>query len=247
MILEQLRIENFCLFRGSQTFELAPVTVRGKLRPITLFGGMNGGGKTTLLDAIQLALYGNRARCSKRGTLSYDEFLKRSTHQGSTRAKTAGVTVSFRHVLNGEGHLYDVRRHWHLGDGRVKEELRVSCDGLPDAWLTDNWSQLVEELFPLEISQLFFFDAEKIRTLAEEENRGQALGIAIKTLLGLDIVERLIADSLVLKARIIKRVGSQTEGDPVSSLEVDLNERHHRLDKLRAADSITSRYAFGIV
>jgi DNA sulfur modification protein DndD len=66
MILEQLTLLNFCLFAGTQTFDLTPVRRNGKHLPIILFGGINGGGKTTLLDAIQLALYGPRARCSKR-------------------------------------------------------------------------------------------------------------------------------------------------------------------------------------
>ena len=66
MILEQLTVRNFCLYRGEQVFDLTPVTAGGRHRPIVLFGGINGGGKTTLLDAIQLALYGSRARCSKR-------------------------------------------------------------------------------------------------------------------------------------------------------------------------------------
>ena len=66
MILEQLTVRNFCLYRGEQTFDLTPVTAGGRHRPIVLIGGINGGGKTTLLDAIQLALYGNRARCSNR-------------------------------------------------------------------------------------------------------------------------------------------------------------------------------------
>lgn len=54
MILDHIVIENFGAFRGRQEAELT--TSPG--RPIVLFGGMNGGGKTTLLDAIQLAFYG---------------------------------------------------------------------------------------------------------------------------------------------------------------------------------------------
>ena len=91
MILEQLTVRNFCLYKGEQTFDLTPVTAGGKHRPIVLFGGINGGGKTTLLDAIQLALYGNRARCSKRADLSYEEFLRASIHLGTLDGERAGV------------------------------------------------------------------------------------------------------------------------------------------------------------
>ena len=58
---------------------------------------------------------------------------------------------------------FEVRRSWHVREGRVREILSVFKDGVHDAWYSDNWAQQVEELVPLEISGLFFFDAEKIR------------------------------------------------------------------------------------
>ncbi len=203
MILQQLTVRNFCLFRGEQVFTLTPGRRSGKHLPIILFGGINGGGKTTLLDAIQLALYGGRARCSKRTNLSYDDFLRESIHHGVNGGERAGVELSFQHTADGEDHLFDVRRTWTVTDGRVREELRVYQDGLHDPWLSDHWPQLVEDLLPLDISQLFFFDAEKIRSLAEDESSSKALGAAIKSLLGLDIVERLITDSTVLPALML--------------------------------------------
>jgi DNA sulfur modification protein DndD len=61
---------------------------------------------------------------------------------------------------------------------------------------------------PVEFATLvFFFDAEKIRTLAEDETSSQVLGAAVKSLLGLDVVERLIADAAVVQARIAGREG----------------------------------------
>src|SRR5437868_6836873 len=125
MILEQLTVRNFCLYRGEQTFDLTPVTTGTKHRPIVLFGGINGGGKTTLLDAIQLALYGPRARCSKRNGLPYDEFLRLSVHRAAPPASRAGVMLTFRYAVDGQEHLYDVRRFWTVEDGRVHEDLRV--------------------------------------------------------------------------------------------------------------------------
>ena len=50
MILERLTLRNFCLFHGNQVFDLTPGRRNGLHRPIVLFGGINGGGKTTLLD-----------------------------------------------------------------------------------------------------------------------------------------------------------------------------------------------------
>lgn len=234
MILEQLTLRNFCLFSGEQVFTLTPGQRNGKHLPIILFGGINGGGKTTLLDAIQLALYGGRARCSKRSTLSYEAFLQESIHHGVNGGKSAGVSLSFRYAADGAEHLYDVYRTWKVAEGRVREDLRVFQDGLPDQWLSDNWPQLVEDLFPLDISQLFFFDAEKIRTLAEDESSSKALGAAIKSLLGLDIVERLITDSTVLQTRLAKKAGSPEHQSQVGELERLLKEHQVGLDALNA-------------
>src|SRR5712691_3468734 len=121
MILEQLTVRNFCLFRGEQVFDLTPGRRNGRHLPIVLFGGINGGGKTTLLDAIQLALYGARAKCSKRANLSYEDFLRESIHHGAQGGVAAGVNLSFRHAADGEEHLYDVCRSWKISDGRLRE------------------------------------------------------------------------------------------------------------------------------
>jgi DNA sulfur modification protein DndD len=184
MILRELRLTNFGLFRGKQKFDLSPGRRNDTSKPIVLFGGMNGGGKTTLFDGLQLALYGSRARCSKRAGRSYDEFLRDSINNGVAPETGAEVALCFSIATNGVPAEYEVRRKWQVSDGRVKETVVVLRDGVPDSSLMRQWSQLVEELIPLEISQLFFFDAEKIRALAEDASSSQTLGAAIKTLLG---------------------------------------------------------------
>jgi DNA sulfur modification protein DndD len=90
----------------------------------------------------------------------------------------------------------------------------------------------VEEIVPLEISQLFFFDAEKIRTLTEDETSSQALGAAIKSLLGLDIVERLIADTAVIQARQAKEGATAGHREKVEVLEREAQELSDRIRRL---------------
>jgi DNA sulfur modification protein DndD len=236
MILEHVTLRNFCLYRGEQTFDLTPVPSprNAGVRPIVLFGGTNGAGKTTLLDAIQLALYGTRARCSKRVNLAYDEFLRQSIHHGVGVTEGAAVALSFRHVADSEEHVYEVRRSWTAQGRKVREELQVSLDGLPDRWHSEHWGQLVEDFFPLEVSQLFFFDAEKIRSLAEDETSSQVLGTAVKSLLGLDIAERLIADAVVLEKQLAaKGAEAAKPREDRADLEREVERLRAEIDVLR--------------
>jgi len=57
MIIKQLTLENFGIYHGKHCIDLS--VEDGK--PIILFGALNGGGKTTFLDALQLVLYGKHA------------------------------------------------------------------------------------------------------------------------------------------------------------------------------------------
>jgi DNA sulfur modification protein DndD len=233
MILQQLTLRDFGLFRGRQVLDLSPGQASRRGKPIVLFGGVNGAGKTTILDAIQLVLYGARARCSKRFNLPYDEFLAQSTHRGKDATATgAEILLLFHTVAEGRDAYFEVRRSWHVREGRVREILTVFRDGVFDTWYTENWAQQVEELVPLEISQLFFFDAEKIRSLTEDETSSQALGVAIRSLLGLDIVERLIADTTVIQARQAKEGASAGHREKVEALEKQARELRDQAGRL---------------
>ncbi len=236
MILEHVTLRDFCLFRGEQTFDLTPLPAprNAGSRAIVLFGGVNGAGKTTLLDAIQLALYGTRARCSKRAGLAYDEFLRKSIHHGVSESDGAGISLAFRYASGGEEHVYDVRRSWNVQGNKVREELRVFLDGVLDRWHSEHWNQLVEDFFPLEVSQLFFFDAEKIRSLAEDETSSQVLGSAVKSLLGLDVAERLIADAAVVEANSAKKEEATRSRDDRAELEEEVSALAIELETMKA-------------
>jgi|ERR1035437_468747 DNA sulfur modification protein DndD len=58
MILKQVILHNYTAFEGTQELVLTP---SGKVEQnIVLIGAMNGSGKTSLLDAVKLCLYGER-------------------------------------------------------------------------------------------------------------------------------------------------------------------------------------------
>ncbi len=236
MILEELRLHNFCLYRGDHAFNLRPSRGAAGACPIVLFGGMNGAGKTTVLDAVQLALYGSRARCANRIGKSYEEYLRECVHRGIDLGDGASVAISFRYIADGAEHRYEVTRDWSVRDKSVREHVRVIKDNNPDQLLSENWNDFVEELIPLGISQLFFFDAEKIRFLADDETDTAALGVAIKSLLGLDLAERLIADAAIVERRLSESILSHKNDDKLQELE-----RTHRAKCAEIADAMAER------
>ena len=61
MIIKKLVLHNFRVFRGTHEIDLAPRKDNKNPKPIVLFGGLNGAGKTSILTAVRFALYGRLA------------------------------------------------------------------------------------------------------------------------------------------------------------------------------------------
>src|SRR5262249_6523329 len=156
-IIDSVVLKDFGVYARLQSFKLTPPN---KEQPIILFGGMNGGGKTTFLDAIQLALYGPRARCSGRGKLGYRDYLRSMIHRGSYPTKDASVEIQFRRSINGQLQHYRVTRSWHENSKGIDERLIVNRDGEADPLLSEHWEEYIESFIPSGIAHLFFFDAE---------------------------------------------------------------------------------------
>ena len=58
MHFTKIVLHNFGLYKGTHILNLSP---QQGIKNITLIGGLNGRGKTTILDAVFIAFYGNRA------------------------------------------------------------------------------------------------------------------------------------------------------------------------------------------
>jgi DNA sulfur modification protein DndD len=228
MIFDEIILKDFGVYGGKQSAILTPQ----ENRPIVLFGGLNGGGKTTLLDAVQLAFYGANARTSNRGKLPYKDYLARTIHRGADTGDGASITIRFRRVIDGMTRHFELVRSWRQGVKGIEEFVEVSCDGERDAVLSEHWAEYIEGYLPSGVAHLFFFDAEQIKELAEGEHATQILGAAIHSLLGLDLVDRLDADLRVLERR------KKAEGlDPVAAArleecKVELRQAHHELENL---------------
>ena len=221
MIFLELVLQNFGPYCGRQVINFRPELDRHP-RPIILLGGMNGGGKTTLMDAIRLALYGHRAQCSTRSNLSYSEFLTQSVNRHTPTGEPTCIELAFEHILNNVQVQFRIKRTWTKNPKGGKDILGVLIDDWPDTALAQIWDERIEDFLPLGISNLFLFDGEQVKELADQDVPPPVVVEAIRALLGLELAERLSVDIDILVNRKRKALADAQELVTLEEIEQKL-------------------------
>lgn len=239
MLIHTIILENVGLYSGYHEVDVSPVDGAGVSKPIILVGGMNGAGKTTLLESVKLCLYGKLALGSRTKQTDYDQHLLSLIHRpkdgGAPHEAAVGLDFSFS--VKGVPTRYRVTRRWaRVGTTlKVNEHLDLVQDGKPLEDLEGEfWQDFVNDLLPPGLSELFFFDGEKIQDLADETD-GRQFAASVESLLGLDLVDRIQTDlSLFLRRNVARRDGST--GLAIAELESQL--RHKNKERADVANDI---------
>ena len=191
MILQELTLENIGVFKGIQSLDF---TTNGSKQPITLVGALNGGGKTTILQALQLALFGNKTKNVLPRSMSYKNYIRSRIINEDIKANdVARITLTFNTIEFGQPVEYRLERSWKKTKD-CKEHFEVYVDDKYSPQHVDNWNQEIDKILPPNIAKLFFYDGEQIEMMADPEQSAHILKEGIYSLLGIDIVETLQAD-----------------------------------------------------
>lgn len=188
MYFSKIVLNNFGIYKGEHCITLHNQNGR---RNITLVGGMNGRGKTTILDAVFLCLYGRKATEYITGKKeAYASVLQDHINKSAPDQRTY-ITLEF--ALDDEtSSVISITRAWKKAGKRIDTTLDVLKDGLRDEYLSENWEYYVEELIPFGIAKFFFFDNEKISQIADDEAFDKVKD-SIKSVMGVTTIESLCA------------------------------------------------------
>ena len=239
MRLLSFELHNFGAYGAEVRFEFVR---EGRDLPIVLVGGQNGAGKTTLLEGLRLCLYGRRAFADGVSQSKYRAHLAERINRGDgsdARPRAARLVLAFEYTERGVTSEYLVTRRWWLtGDPgqaeRLQERVELHKDGVEFEGLEDeHWADFVDDLVPLGVSQLFFFDGEKIQALAEDETADTSLATAIKMMLGLDLVEKLRADLAHYRHQQLRQRATGDDATALNDADKHLIAATRRLEELR--------------
>lgn len=245
MIIKKLVLHNFRVFNGTHEIYLAPQSNIQNQTPVILIGGLNGAGKTSILTAIRYALHGRLAFDGIHQNRDYIAHISTLINYGmdeATRPTEAYIELTFTYNKDGEESEFTVVRSWQR---EKNDNLALKQNGTPLKELNYEQCQgFLNELVPPGVADLFFFDGEKISALAEDSS-GALLKTAVKRLLGLDVIERLITDlTIYLKRQNSLRLES-TDKVKLSELEAESDRLRLSVEQFRfAADLVKNRLDF---
>lgn len=185
MLIQKIKISNFKTYLSLDL----DLTVDDD-RPIILIGGSNGGGKTTLFEAISGALYGLKIE-------SKEHFMELLNQGTINKVKPEiSLQITFVGKVLGQQQKYILKRIYQLNpQGRPLESVSLNMNGNMYVYGTmtapkervraeQEISKIIKANLPQELSQYFLFDAMQSSELLKKNVFQQTIRDNFENVLG---------------------------------------------------------------
>lgn len=226
-------------------------------QPIILIGGMNGGGKTTLFEAICGALYGLKIK----NKAHFQELLNNGAI-GKVEP-TIVLELTFEGMVLGRMQEYLLRRTYKLNPAdKPVENVLLNMDGTPFSYGTatppqqraineQQVNKIIKANLPQELSKYFLFDAMQSSELLKENVFAQIIKDNIQNVMGFNkYLQMKNAAKHQQQEWAARRLEAQKEAEEYNGLceqrnqLVELQEENAKLqdDKYKYLTSIQTEY-----
>lgn len=230
MKFEYLRFRNYRPYYGEQTIHFQPDSSHSPYRRnITLIGGLNGQGKTSLINAILICLYGQRRFKND----EYAEIIRNAINYRHLRegGKSGSIELAFRddtgvyaiEVTFFKGKAQETRRLYQLNEELKKvKEIAMS---------EHEFIEFIDQRIPVDVSRFFIFDAEKIKELVGEQDKDETIQ-AIQKVVSLELYKQLSKDLDQLMKQWARKLKDKSGTQDIEKIQQRLNKIQLELDEL---------------
>lgn len=248
MQIKDLTLYNFRIYKGANIIDLTTK----KDKNIIVISGKNGFGKTTFLMSLVWCLYGKNMS-------EVDEFYKDQIKQQGGYSKYISNSINRLAKSENDNSFYVsikfsnveiqsipckeivITRSYDI-DSSNPEKLEILFDNSENELINDYGPEhfIRDFILPLESAKFFFFDAEKIVSLAEANDLEQRkeLSKAYSEVLGIKKYEDLSNNLLDLQIRYKK--DSATADDRKKLIDLEAQKRKNEVELEETKTTITT-------
>ena len=218
MKISHIKLDNFRIYKGLHEISFNPDSAKN----INIIAGKNGFGKTTFLTSLIWVFYGkmmteveDKYKLDIRNAGGYEKFLKSLINRDIVAdfenspniSPSFSVEIELTDILIPSIPCRSVKIKRSYNVRTNLEDLKIFIDGLENELTNEVGCDIFinDFILPREIAKFFFFDAEKIVSLAEAKSKSDLknLSIAYSEVLGIKKYEDLkkTLEMLLIKLR----------------------------------------------
>ncbi|GFR37189.1 hypothetical protein PRECH8_04850 [Insulibacter thermoxylanivorax] len=237
MKLTRLVLENYKVYYGKQEINLdvPDDSEPGHTKNLILIGGLNGRGKTTILNAIYYVLFGKQGMSEQDYKLTFSGAINDRYYEEGGRdcsvslsfedeheTVTVIVTWTFDHrkTLIGENRKVYVKNN---SDGKTRE-TSIS---------EQEYYDFINRRIPFEAAPFFIFDGEKIQELVTKQD-DKLMKQSIQRIVSIEIYQELVNDLEKLQSSLERKLRQKQVNRKLSEILDEIEENKDRLERYRA-------------
>lgn len=229
MIFKKIVLQNFRVFYGRQEVSLYSSQEETNTNLI-LFGGLNGAGKTSLLNAFKLVLFGEKLLPNHEFKALLDSSINNLYFQEGGRESFIELHIEDREEIRIRLKLY------YNNEQKFTHNERTLYSRGRKIQLSDNeFSKYIERKIPSQVAPFFIFDGEKIQELVEKQEDGN-LKSAIQNVISLDFYKSALSHTKKafgeIKLEVSKVVSQRTLAFTLQELEEKEKERDEHQSRI---------------
>lgn len=226
MKINKIKFQNFKIYKGENEIHFSPNASKN----ISIIAGKNGFGKTTFLTSLIWVFYGkmmseveDKYKKDIKNAGGYEKFIKtilnrevKTEYENNGNGNPSfSVEIELKDILIPSIPCKSViiKRSYNLKTDL--EDLKITIDGLENELTKEVGFEVFinDFILPREIAKFFFFDAEKIVSLAEAKSKSELknLSKAYSEVLGIKKYEDLKKNLETLLTKLRRNGASQVE------------------------------------
>lgn len=244
MIIRSLYMEDFRKYRGAHTINLSVDWGSGK--NIVLIGGLNGNGKTSLMIALRMALFGKLNDDLWRRS-SYKSFVRNCLNRSSAASgkREFGLAVELETGNVSGIAVLRIERRWRLTDSdSIQETIRLFSNGRERTDLGPEEAELfILERIPYGMSKFIFFDGDRLQDLMHQETFGSQIRDALQSIFGLRLYQDLLKDLSTHERSLVR---SHSNDQELQALMQAVDRAYQALDDVRIRKERLTRELSGL-